>query len=74
MSSFGLVPLRRLLEILKQCAPGHAWSATDHFYCVKFNGKAYPSLAKKEQIQGGQIRKMARHLGILECVMSNLGA
>ena len=73
MSSFGLVPLRALLDILKKCAPGYSWSETDHFYCVKYNGKTYPSLAKKDQIQGGQIRKMARHLGIHACVMSHLG-
>lgn len=73
MSSFGLVPLKTLTEILKKCAPAHDWSSTDHFYVVKYNGKTYPSLAKKDQIQGGQIRKMARHLGILECVMSHLG-
>jgi hypothetical protein len=73
VSSFGLVPLRHLLEILKACAPGFTWGATDHFYVVKYGGKTYPSLAKKDQIQGGQIRKMARHLGILDCVMSKLG-
>jgi len=73
VSSFGLVPLRHLLEILESCAPGYDWGATDHFYVVKYNGLTYPSLAKKDQIQGGQIRKMARHLGILKCVMSHLG-
>ena len=73
MSSFGLVSLRDLRDILAKCAAGHTWSATDHFYVIKFGGKTYPSLAKKDQIQGGQIRKMARHLGILDCVLSHLG-
>jgi hypothetical protein len=73
VSSFGLVPLRRLQDILKECAPGHGWSSTDHYYVVKHAGKTYPSLAKKDQIQGGQIRKMARFLGIYDCVMSKLG-
>jgi hypothetical protein len=73
LGSFGLVTLRDLKDILKQCADGFDLSATDHFYVVKYGGKTYPSLAKKDQIQGGQIRKMARHLGIYDCVMSHLG-
>lgn len=73
MSSFGLLPVRRVRELLDLCAPGYAWSATDHFYVIKFGGQTYPSLAKKDQIQGGQVRRLARHLGILDCVMSQLG-
>ena len=59
--------------MLAACAPGHQWSETDHFYVVKYGGKTYPSLAKKKQIQGGQIRRMARFLEILDCVMGRLG-
>lgn len=74
MSSFCLVSVRDLRAILTICAPGFDWSATDHFYCVKFNGLTFPSLAKKDMIQGGQIRKMARHLGVLACVLAQLSA
>jgi hypothetical protein len=61
------VELRDLLAMLKECAPAHAFSETDHYHVVKVNGRTYPSLPKKRQIDDGHVRKMARHLGFLEC-------
>ena len=67
MSSFGQVPLRDVRDMLKQCAPGHTIHETDHYYVIRHNGQTYPSFPKKRQVDVGHVRKMARHVGILDC-------
>lgn len=73
MSSFGQVPLKEVFAMLDECAPGHALTETDHHYCVRFGDKVFPTLPKGQHgksnpgIQRGVLKKMARHLGILEC-------
>lgn len=59
--------------MLDECAPGHTRTETDHYYCIRYNGKTFPTLPKGQHgksnpgIQRGVIKKMARHLGILDC-------
>jgi len=73
MSSFGQVPLRDVWEMLKKCAPGHTVIARTHNYCIYYGDKTYPTLPKKhQQVDSGQIKKMARHLGILDCARQAL--
>lgn len=67
MSSFGQVPLQDVWAMLKACAPGHTIHETDHFYCIRYQDKTYPSFPKKRQVDVGHVRKMARWLGILDC-------
>lgn len=73
MSSFGQVPIKDVWQMLEGCAPGHSVQEFTHSYCVRFNGLTYPTLPKKRQIDNGHIKKMARHLGILECAKKTLG-
>jgi hypothetical protein len=53
--------------MLVACAPGHTKQETTHSWCIRFNQKTYPTLPKKRQIDVGHVRKMARHLEILDC-------
>lgn len=74
MSSFGVVAIGDVLEMLKQCAPGSDPTPTEHYYCIKFNGRTYPSLPLGEhgpkraklrsEVKVGDVRKMIRFLGI----------
>ena len=78
MSSFGQVSLRDIRTMLDECAPGHRIEERTHHYCVYYQDKVYPTLPKGPHgksnplIQKGHIKKMARHLGILECAKSVL--
>jgi hypothetical protein len=79
MGSFGQIPLNEIWAALEKCAPGHTKKGSDHYYCIKYGEQTYPSFPKGEHgksnplIEVGHIRKMARHLGILECVKEALG-
>ncbi len=53
--------------MLNECAPGWTWEAKLHGRSVKAGGRTYPTLPKYDEIEIGHVRKMARHLGILEC-------
>jgi hypothetical protein len=76
VTSFGQVPLKKIWELLDQCAPGHTRKARVHNYVVRYNGKTYPTLplgqhGKRENppIQIGHVRQMVRQLGIdRDCV------
>jgi len=57
-----------IVKTLEECAPGHTIRLANHSRVIKFNNKSYPSLPKFDKIEVGHIRKMARHLGILDCV------
>ena len=67
MSSFGQVELREVWEMLGTCAEGWTKKEYTHFWCVMYNGRTHPSLLKRVEIQIGHVKKMARHLGILDC-------
>ena len=78
MSSFGQVPLKDVFAMLDECAPGHTRTETNHHYCIRYNGKVFPTLPKGQHgkanpgIQKGVLKKMSRHLGILECAKAAL--
>ena len=79
MSSFGTVGLKEVWAMLDVCAPGYSKKETPHKWRITFNGKTYPSLPlgphgnrKNPSIQMGHVKNMARHLGILDCVLGQL--
>lgn len=43
-----------------------------HFYCIRFNNLTYPSFPKKKQVDVGHVKKMARHIGVLDCAKKKL--
>lgn len=53
--------------MLEKCAPGHTVKLGTHSYKISYNGKTYGALPKFGNIELGHVRKMARHLGILDC-------
>ena len=65
--------------MLKECAPGFTWEEKDHRIHVTYNGKAFRNLptgahASKGLIQRPFVKKLAQHLGILECAQRQLPA
>lgn len=78
MSSFGQTPLKDVFAMLDACAPGHTRTETNHHWCVRYSGKTFPALPKgahgktNPPIQNGVIKKMSRHLGILDCAKTTL--
>ena len=73
MSGFGQVPLKDIWEMLDQCAPGHTRHETDHFYRICYGTQTFPNFPKKRQVDRGYVKKMARHLGVLDCAKNHLG-
>lgn len=79
MVSRGLVRLKLVREMLRECAPGHRMIEKTHYYRVEYAGKTYPTLPKgshsdrgrrsgQAEIELGHVRKLIRHLGIdVEC-------
>lgn len=72
MTSFGLVPFRRVRDLLDECAPGHELVLKKHRYWVRFGGRTYRGLPKgghgKHEIKLGTVKQLVRHLGIdLDC-------
>lgn len=81
MTSFGTIKLKDIWAMLDHCAPGYTRTKTEHHWRVAANGKQYPSLPlgshgrrENPEIQIGHIRKLIRHLGILECARGQLPA
>jgi hypothetical protein len=72
MSSFGQVKLSEVWDMLNQCAAGWKKKEYTHFWCVMYNGKTYTSLPKRSETQIGHVKKLARHLGILDCAKKRL--
>jgi hypothetical protein len=61
--------------MLNDCAPGSTWRMANHSRVVKYNGRVYRSLPKHDQLEGGYIRKLVRHLEIKEdCAEKYVGA
>jgi hypothetical protein len=58
--------------MLDVCAPGWEWHPALHSRRILANGRTYPTLPKYNDIEAGHIRKMARHLGILECAKNQI--
>lgn len=70
--------------MLDACAPGWMKAETDHFFCIMWKGKTYPTLprgqhGKKGQkkaralVERGHIKQMIHQLGIdMECARKHL--
>jgi len=61
------VAFKDIVKMLEKCAPGHSLRLANHSRVIKFGNKSYPSLPKFDNIELGHVKKMARHLGILDC-------
>lgn len=61
------VSFRDIIAMLEECAPGHTRTLATHSYKIQYNGRTYGALPKFDNIEKGHVRKMARHLGILDC-------
>jgi hypothetical protein len=44
MTSSGVVEIQQIRAMLAECAPGHTITTTEHYHCVMWNKKTYPSL------------------------------
>ena len=67
--------------MLDGCAKGHARKQTKHHWRIMYGDRTYHDFplgehgARKDpDIQIGHIKKMARHLGILECAKKRIQA
>ena len=63
--------------MLNKCAPDHRWEENDHYFQVFLGEKSYRTLPKgphggKGEIQRPWVRKLARHLEIVECAKLEL--
>ena len=67
-----LVGWKAVQKMLDDCAPGWTWQLKTHFRLINAKGRTYPTLPKNAEIEVGHLRKMARHLGILECAKKHL--
>lgn len=79
MGSFGTIALKEVWRMLDYCAHGHTRQEKTHNWCIRFNGKTYPSFPlgehgarKNPDVEVGHVRKMARSLGITECAKGRL--
>ena len=80
MASHGTVALKSIWKMLDACAPGYTREKRPHNWCVRYNGKTFPSLPVGEHgrrenpdIQIGVVKQMIRQLGIsAECVAKHL--
>jgi hypothetical protein len=72
VSSFGEVTLNEVWAMLNACAHGWTRKEYTHFWCVMYGGKTFPNLPKRSEVQVGHVKKMARHLGILDCAKDKL--
>jgi len=61
------VAFKDIVKMLEKCAPGHTIRLANHSRVIKYNNTSYPSFPKFDNIELGHIRKMARHIGILNC-------
>jgi hypothetical protein len=65
-------PWSELQKALDKCAPGWKWRLATHSRVITFNDKTYRSLPKFDKIELGHLRKLARYLGILECLKKHI--
>lgn len=74
MVSTGQVSLKKIKEMLEACAPGARLVPKEHRMWVLYKSLTWRGLPlgehgtrKNPEIEIGHVRRMARHLGILEC-------
>lgn len=80
MTSSGLVTFKEIQAALGICAPGASIRKKLHHFWVSYNGLTFRGLPlgkhglrENPEIEVGHVRKMARYLGILECMKQQLG-
>lgn len=65
-------------KMLRKCAPGHTRELKTHYYWIGYKDKTYRSFpkgahgSKDPDVELGHVRKMARHLEILDCAKKYL--
>lgn len=71
--------MKAIFAMLDVCAPGHERMAKTHHWRIEYRDRTFPTLPLGEHgrrinpdIQVGVVKKMARHLGILECAQAEL--
>ena len=71
MGTRGLVRLKAIFEMLKDCAPGYAHKEKEHRHWIMYGGKTFRGLPKgkhgsgsRAEIEIGHIKDMVKHLGI----------
>jgi hypothetical protein len=81
MVSRGQVALKEIRRMLDACAPGARILAKKHRNWVLYNGLTFRGLPLGEhgrrddpEIEVGHVKRMARHLGILDCAKRHLPA
>jgi hypothetical protein len=83
VSAFRIVDLIDVFELLDRCAPGHTRKATTHHWCIRWNGKTFPTLSLgahgkgrgsgRTDIFAAHVRQMIVQLGIsVECAKQSL--
>jgi hypothetical protein len=79
MSSFGMISLKAIREMLVACAPGSIMKRKKHLIWVLFNNQTYKGLptgehgARDPEIKAGHVKNMINFLSIdLECVKHHL--
>lgn len=64
----GLISIKAIRAMLDECAPGYRMELKTHNWFVYFNQRTYPAPPKYDEIEEFHVRKLARTLGIMECV------
>jgi hypothetical protein len=66
--------MKDVWDMLEECAPGYSREPKPHNWCVRYGDKVYPSLTKNHpSVPAGEVRKLARELGIVKCAKRVLG-
>lgn len=72
MASAGQVPRGDVWDMLNKCASGWSHKETDHLYKITWRDRTYQSFPKHPKIDSGHVKKMCRHLGILDCAKEEI--
>lgn len=86
MGSYGEASLKKIWGMLDRCASGWIKTETDHYFCITWKAKTYPSFPKgkhgsknkgqkqaQASVEVGHIRHMVRQLEIDEkCAKKHL--
>jgi hypothetical protein len=75
----GVVDLEDVFRMLDACAHEHKRKPGNHYWCVMWNGKEYPTLptgAKSDRRKEVQLRKVAKMVQVLgidaDCAIKHL--
>lgn len=75
----GMIKLSIVWKMLKKCADGHVRDKTLHHWRITYNDRTWSTLPLgphgarfDSEVHVGQVRRMARHLGILPCAKAHI--